>query len=589
MNNGMFEGVVMADDDFGMHGNDDMFDVYDEIDTKPKKSGSKKKTIPVEIQYEGYTLEKAQPRAGDRPSWARVGQRQLPHEDKALINIAKQWRKKQGPRKTMEDDFRLLTSNQQGVVNRLLEDRDRKEKTKNAKWILYDVQRIGPLSTWRGIITEVKKIQVILKRVDKTLPLNKNGEYVLRKNGITNEYPDRDLIDLTEVTTIKQKKDKKVKKSRSLDDLFDNMNDDPLSYNMGNMGMGLGLPPPPPNHGRNNSNADNQAPRNIADPFAALGPPPPPMHQQNGMPGGFGLDHHHNGPGQFPPPPFPQQPFHQQPTSARQSASNIHPFQPDPAVASMAQFDLPPMNHGQQWPHPHQHGLERARTRSHSRDRRHSNRHPSISVDTGNMRRLENKIDDLTLQMANLNQPESDTSDFAEEELWSSPSDGWSFTPPSSPRSHFSDQKARGSLERRLSSAGRDPRYVAGYRSNRISDVGAIVPHSSYRNDRREYAPEYRRSSKPRPALFHSQTFDDYPIGSTAEQRYLPPAAPQPPRLSRRYTEHSGDRYEPRGYDDRRPSDYRGYGEPRGFADRYDGGRRDSGYGRRSNSNVYYD
>ena len=562
MNSGMFEGIVEGpypDDDYSPRGNKDMFDVYDDFDQAPKKN---KKKVPVEIQLEGFMLEKAAPKPGEHSSWARVGRRPLPFDSKALIDIAKKHRRQS--RGTIDEDFKQLSSNQQGVVNRLLEERRRKEKTKNADWILYDVQRNGKWG-WRSV--DIKKIQVIIKRVDKNIPL-KNGEYV--KSAVKNQYHDAEIIDLAEATNVGKKKDKKMKKSKSLDDLFDH--DD------------MGILPLPRDHGRSNSNHnqfDIPMPRDTRPQFDQMQmPPPPPNHPPAGA---YPLDH--NGPGlmppPFPPPQFPPQQFNQPyPTSARQSFTNVNPFTPNSDVASPIQFDLPPMN-DPQWPHPHGNGMERARTRSRSRERRHSTRRPSIGVDTSAMRRLENKIDDLSLAMDGRKHMGSEESEYEDESMWSNPSDGRSWTPPSSPQSYFSDHKARGSLDRRRSSSSRDPRYHARYRSHRYHDA-EVVPASSYRSDHRHYSPEYRRGSN-RPSVVHSRTYDDYPVGSAAEPRYLP-AAPQPPRPVRRLTEGA---YRDQEYDGRRPSDFRDYrDDSRRFGDRYDGGRRESAYDDRRRSYV---
>jgi hypothetical protein len=575
MNQGMFEGIVEGpypDDDYSPRGNKDMFDVYDDFDQAPKKN---KKKVPVDIQYEGFMLEKAQPKPGEKPSWARVGRRPLPFDDKAMVDMVKKHRRQKGG--TIDDDFKQLTSNQQGVVNRLLEERRRKEKTKNADWILYDVQRFGK---WKWRTVDVRQMQVIIKRVDKNIPL-KNGEYV--KNAVKNQYHDFEIIDLAEPTNNGKKKDKKMKKSRSLDDLFDPV-DDPLGLN-----MNMGMPPPPRDHGRNNNNHnqfDNHMPRDNRPQFDQM-PPPPPLHPPTGA---FPGDH--NGPGQFPPPPFPPQQFQQPyPTSARQSFTNVNPFLPDPEVASPVQFDLPPMN-DQQWPHPHPNGMERTRTRSRSRERRLSTRRPSIGVDTSMIRRLESKIDDLSIAVDGRKHMGSESSEYEDESMWSNPSDGRSWTPPSSPQSFFSDHKARGSLDRRRSSSSRDPRYHARYRSHRYQDA-EVEPAYSYRSDRKHYSPEYRRGSK-RPSIVHSQTYDDYPVGRAAEPRY-PPAAPQPPRITRRLTEYSDrDQYEnrDRDYDDRRQGDFRDLRDSRDVQDSrrygngYDGGRRESAYDGRRRSYV---
>jgi hypothetical protein len=581
-------GIVEAWPEDEYRGNDDLgFDLHDDYDQKPKKNknnSNSKKTL-VEIKHEGYTLEKAQPRVGEKPSWARIGQRPLPFDDKTLVDMVKRHRKRKGT--TVDEDFKQLTVNQQGVVQRLLDDRKRKEKTKNAEWILYDVQRFGQ---WKWRTVDVKQIQVILKRVDKTIPL-KNGEYV--RNAVKNQYHDFEIIDLAEPTSnnsSKKNKDKKLKKAKSYDDVMFEASDDPL-------GLSLGLGSNQRDHGRHNSNTHNHFDQQMRDqrpPWDQMPLAPPPMQPP---PGAFPQDP--NGPGPFgQPPPFPPQQFHQpQPQSARQSQTNIqHPFQPDPNVASMAQFDFPPNINDPILPHPHQNGMDREPAHTQHRERRLSARRQSMSGDPGNIRRLEDKLDSLTIQLGSRKHGGSESSEYGDESVWSYPSDGHSWTPPSSPRSYFSEHRARGSLERRRSSTSRDPRYHPRYRSHRYRDA-EIEPAYTYRSDR-PYSPEYHRRGSKRPSLIHAATYaaDDYPVGSSAQPRALPPA-PQPPRqLQRRLTGFEDrDRYENQGYDDRRSDfrdrhDSRDVPDSRRFDDRYDSRRRDSVYegGRRRSSQQYW-
>ena len=544
INVGPFEGVAegpafdVGHDDYGR----DPFDDYDAFERKPKnKKKNKDDKAPVETRYEGYTLEKAQPRTGENKSWARIGKRALPFDDKALLDMAK--RHRQRTRTGPDQDFKLLSSNQQGVVNRLLEEQRRFEKQKNADWVLYDVQRFGK---WHWTSMEVKKIQVILKRIDKNQQA-KNG-LSSSKNDTKTLYQDFEIIDLA--VDPNKKKDKKAKKSRSLDDL--DPLDDPL-------GLGQGMPMDPRDRG-----FDQHMPQGSRDHFDAI--PVPPMGPPGAIPvgpppGAIPIDQ--NGPNQFP--PF-QQPY---PTSARQSFHGMNPFQPNPDVASPVQFDQ--HMDGQPWPHPHQGGMDRMRPRSQSgpRERRQSARRPS--VDARKFRQLSDKVEDLNYKMSNWRMG-SESSEYDEDSIFSSPpSDGQSFSPPSSPRSYFSEVKPRrGSLERRRSSTSHDPRYHPRYRSHRYQDTEIEPAYSNYPDGRRDNGPEYRRHSK-RPSLHHSQTYDDYPVGRGAEQRYLP----APPRPMRRLTEY-GDNYDYRGeYDDQRR---RGQPAPDydAFREGYEAARRDS-------------
>ena len=535
------------DDDYDRH---DQFEDYEDVSRKPKKNkknNNKEVKMPVEIKYEGYILEKAQPRQGEKPSWERVGKRTLPFEDKELLDSAK--RRRQRSRTTVQQDFKLLSSNQQGIVNRLILERKQQEKNKSAEWILYDVQRSVQ---WKWRSMEVKKLTVILKRVDKNHLKNKENSM----RGAKESYHAADIIDLA-VDPNKKNVNKKPKKSKSFDD-FGPL-EDPLGH-----GMGI---PPPPNHGHNHDIFPG--PRGSRDQFQPMPqmPPPPPNHPPpNHVPlGAFPVDQ--NMPEQFhqPFPPNPRQPF-----------PNMNPFQPNPEVASPLQFD------GPEWPLPHPHGggMDRPQTRSPGRN---MNRRPSArraSTDADKIRALEEKIDNLSFDVRNGQQMGSDSSDFDEGSIFSlPPSDSRSFTPPSSPRSHFSEGKPRGSLDRRRSSASRDPRYHARYRSHQYQDT-EIEPGYSHHSERRFNAPEYRRSSGKRPSLHHAATYDardDYPVGRGAELRALPPPRP----LQRSLTEHP-DTYDFRDYDElRRPSDMRE--RPRRISrnfdpvqEAYEAGRRDS-------------
>ena len=482
------------------------------------KDNKKDDKTPVGDKYEGYMLERANPRGtGEKLSWSRVGKRALPFSEKKLYEIMRAHRKRSG--KTSEEDFAALSSNQRGIIDRLILDRKLNEKNKNADWVLVDVQKDV---SWKWRTVDVRKIQVIIKRYDKN---QASGTGNHAAGGGKTSYQFGEIIDLSEPP--EKKKDhnnngkdgaKKPRKPNNLDNL-DNLDilGDPLGLG------GFGPPPREQNHGHGHGppHGHNQPMHN--DLFAGQpmppppgplpGPPPPPMHNLNGFgpntPIPFGPNH---GPG---------------------PRMIEHPFQPNPEFAVPDPYESPPM-HGQEFPHPHMGGA-RVRTRSHSQRRKSSTRRPS--VDPRVVEEMQDEIEQLKEERYQRNEREARSrmdrfrfgsegseESYDEESIFSPPpSDGRSFTPPSSPRSQFSERMARGSLERRHSS--RDPRSLPRYRSNgyKYREV-EVEPAYTHRNDSRRFSPDRRRHSS-RPRLHHSQTHDEYSTGGG--QRFLPPAQPR--------------------------------------------------------------
>ncbi|KAK3691527.1 hypothetical protein LTR37_018604 [Vermiconidia calcicola] len=551
LSQGPFDGVPMAQviDDSDQYGNDPMADW--DLDVKPKKTKKniKEDKTPVELKYEGYVLEKATPRPGENWSWARVGQRPMPFQEKKLFETAQRHRQRTGL--NSQRQFHELTSNQQGVILRLIEDRQQTEKNKNAEWILYDVQKEVD---WKWTSREVKKIQVIIKRVDKNT--TKTGELGIR--GIKPSYQDDEIIDLAVEPQKKKDKDKdksskKTKKSKSLDGL--DMLDDPL---------GLGLDQPPLNNHDYNNHSDHNHHSNhnnhqMQHNDIMPAPPPQPHHAS---PGAAPMDHmaHNQLPPGFQPPHI---------MNAGQQFPNMHPFAPNANIPMPQPLDMPPLMDGNEWPHPHHHS-EGVRARSRSQGRRPSARHSSM--DRQRPSRMEDKLQRLNTKASNRWNDESSDSFHEDDDIFSSPpSESRSFTPPSSPRSHFSESRMRPSLERRKSAQSPNPRYHPRYRSQSRRDV-EIEPEYTYRDDGRRYSPGPRRHAG-RPTLQHSVTYDDYP----REQRYLASRAPtpQPPRaLQRRLTEYEDD------YDfrDREVGDWRRRSDARALQDVPDYRRRSSRY-----------
>lgn len=137
----------------------------DEMPARPangKKAKADKKAFePVETMFEGTMLEKAEPLIGGKLTWARVGKRSLPFDEKKLVALVREHR--QQTRSGPAADFSRLSSNQQGVITRLIEERQLQEKNGDADWILVDVVRYGvPHFFTRPM--DVRKLRVILKR-----------------------------------------------------------------------------------------------------------------------------------------------------------------------------------------------------------------------------------------------------------------------------------------------------------------------------------------------------------------------------------------------------------------------------------------
>lgn len=87
--------------------------------------------VPVDMPYEGYILERQDPYPGERSTWARVGRRNLELSEEQLqniVNVHRQKTRKAG--KTPQNDSLTPSSNQQGIVNRLLAQQQRSERDK---------------------------------------------------------------------------------------------------------------------------------------------------------------------------------------------------------------------------------------------------------------------------------------------------------------------------------------------------------------------------------------------------------------------------------------------------------------------------
>jgi hypothetical protein len=296
----------------------------------------------------------------------------------------------------------------------------------------------------------------------------------------------------------------------------------------------------PKSQHQNNAGPSNQRPPHGAIPAppmhgGPMHPPPtqpPPMHQQN--------MHQQSMQQQIPVPPL--QPIFQPPypVSARQSSQNMsgNPFAPFPNVAAPPDLNMPPMD-GVEFIHPHmgqqqQHrSISRPRARSFGhgdQQRAQSARRPSMEA-RRHSSRPGNGFDDMQRQMQNFSFEDDSYDSMRDDESVFSlpPSETYSLTPPSSPRSHFSDRQHQ-ALQRRRSTSYRQSRYRPKHRSSSFQDA-VVVPYRS-RDDQLVRREPLRRAV----------TYDDYPDGRAMDKRYI--RAPDPPRLHQRsVTMYPGDGY----------------------------------------------
>ncbi|KAK4546440.1 hypothetical protein LTR36_002117 [Oleoguttula mirabilis] len=493
----------------------------DDVDPKPKKKKDRKPTEPVEVRFEGYMLQRAEPLRGQKPTWARVGKRDLPFDDKKLETLVKEHRLK--TRTGPATDFAQLTANQQGVVNRLVEDLKQTEKNFAADWVLADVQRSGIPHLTRPM--EVRKIRVIIKRQDRNYTKPESGT----NPGSASTYQSYEIIDLNEpVAAAKGGKAKKGGKKQQDDGIMDVLDG---QFGVGIPGMGQD-----PAYGRGGVHGQGQGPFQGHNEDQGQGYQHQQQQQQHYQPGPMG-DPMGMGMGQHPPPlppgAFPvEQPF--QPPVSPPFVGN--PFQPNPEFVQPGQYQSPFMGESQDAV-----GGQRPRARVPLR----SLSRPRRSSSARRMRQLEGEVEDLKDKMENWHI--SSGSSAEGDSVFSRAQSGGSFTPPSTPP--LSDAgRPRGSLHRRKS-LDRRPSYRAQPRDRRYTDEHAEVrpaytpqPRAArhaperhrYSPERSPYSPErlqYSREERPRyrqerpryveqPRLQRSVTYDDYPVGRAAEPRF---------------------------------------------------------------------
>lgn len=483
--------------------NDRHWNPYDgDSDSKQKKNKKNKGTQqrggpPVDIHYEGYLLEKADPYPGEKATWSRVGKRSMLLGEERLRQLIKAHRLK--TRQSPQKDLAQLHSNQSGTINLLIAQRQEEERQKNAEWILADVQCYYKET---GLFSkkEVKKIQVILKRQEKPQIKDKDKEKDKLYRPESKSYNHAEILDLDEPQT--KPKNKKNKKARSFEHL-DHFNDG------GPHGLGIGnnnfQPPPipmPHNQGGYPMQNDNFI-------------PPPPQNVQMNSP----YDPQN---GAFPPPP----PFARHQSMREPLFQNQNPFLANPDIAHPAQYNE---SHSldDDWQYSPREG-EQKRRRSQSQPRRSSMRRKSR--DAGKFDRLEAKVDNLTsLFHGQAISDGSSQGSYEDDSMWSRDG-GRGFSDASAPTRY----SGRGSLERTKSG----PR--SRYRSHRYSDAD-VEPAYSHYGERRQSRHSRRMSGRPN-VLHRSETYDDYPMGRGAEPRY----APQPMRRLTYYDDPHDD------YDDGR-------------------------------------
>lgn len=470
---------------------------------KKNKGDKDKKKSQVEVQYEGFMLEKAAPdQIGEKPNWSRAGHRPLPFSDAKLAEICRKVRVEYrvGPLYVLT----RLSADQQGVINRLVAKRQLDEKNKDAEWVLECVRKYTE-KHWRTRTIETVKIMVILKRQDR----NATKATTLKGGTKGFQFQQSEIIDLSAPM-----KDKKKDKNKNK-----NHDEGPREVPMGG-----GLQDPfadvghGPGHGQHHDN-----------PIMNVPPPPPGHHQQP--------QHHHQGhqpqwppQGAIPVNQFPEQQQH------GPMPHEGNPFQPNPQFNFPGAFDMPPNMDPQRQNHFQTRNMTpngRRDSRSSSREeRRYQQQRDSARLD----RRLElledrigdrfdefiNKVEDWNLR--DERNSSSDRSFGDRDDVWSAQSGG-SFTPPSTPPLSAVMDGPNGTLGRRGSKGYRRDAYYRDSNPNRRS-AGQIVlePYTNRQHGRRRSdftAPSPPRRST-RPLLHHGHTWngggrDDYPHGVYAE------------------------------------------------------------------------
>ncbi|KAK3059035.1 hypothetical protein LTR09_000601 [Extremus antarcticus] len=515
------------------------------------------KEKPVEVRHAGFMLERLKAndtevdrrksrtrQAPETRSWSRVGTQELHYDEQQLIKVANDHLKRSG--KSVHEHFRALGSSERAAVNDLVLHQMSNEKNKNAKWVYYDISRD---KAWvKGGLwtrTEITRgLQVILKRIDNTPYKGSTMTATMKtttKNGKDVGRDDKQVLQDLEFMDFSLDHNKKKANTNTNANNNNNNNgtkkpkkqvrNDELPDAIAFAGLGLSdTEPMPQNYQQHNTG------HHVQD----FGPPLDYFNQQVPPPV----------PGAIPINRMPPQPIHPpHPISARHQQQEPHPFNPLPGVPGVGFLPAPgdfesPHMHGSEWPHPHQHQhSESMRGHAGGQERRpKSARRASVGADPRRMSQLENKVEELTsiIQDFQVGDSSSDSQRDGDSGFSRGFSPTRSWTPPSSPRSHYSEARQRRSLERGKSVSSR-PKY----RSQQYREVDIEPGYTHRRRDDRDRRPR-------RLALTRAVTVDDYPVGHGAEPRLV--RAPEPPRMQRRSTEY-GDGYDyrerERDYDQR--------------------------------------
>ena len=561
---------------------------------KPKKQkGAQPKVYqPVDVAYEGYLLERVAASNNGKLSWGRVGKSSLPCDEKKLADLAKKHR--QVSKSDPVTEYSQLSPKQRGVVDQLIKKRQMQEQHPNADWVLLDVLKRGIPHYTRPM--EVQKLQVILKRQDRTL--TKPNTRTARAATTVNQAIEiidvnEPLIELKSDKNLAQTGNKKKQPKQSFnagDEFLDVEN--PMAINHQPSGPppmpNSAAPPvqPPPMMGPPGAIPAPPIGHPGAIPAPPMGPPPipvehlhpnqgPPMSWNNAgppphmLPAGGGMPNPPNHPHQ------PQNAFEPGPLPLH------NPFQPNPDIANPQHFESPfydeavaGVNRRASRPHP------RMRVRSPSPDEsvfRTPSPRRQRSDSAKKMQQLHDKMKSLEEKLEHWHV--SSGSSAEAESVLSQPT-GPSSTPPSTPPL----SEPRGSLHRRKSH-DRRPHYRSQPRGDRgyVDEYAEVRPGiSSYdRSGRQQYSREGRSRPRyppplPPPApLERAISYeDDYPAARGVRAgRY------GAPRLPRRLTD-----YEEGGY---YPADFRRESHQQGRREQeaYERGRREgASYGRRRDS-----
>ncbi|KAK5129310.1 hypothetical protein LTR08_003614 [Meristemomyces frigidus] len=523
-------------------------------DIMPKTKKGKKATKPVEISFEGYMLHKAKPSVDQKSSWSRVGKRDLPFDDKKLLALVKDHRLK--TRTGPAADFSQLSSNQQGVVLRLIAQRKEEEQNPNADWVLVDTQKDGIWHFTRPM--EVQKIQVILKRQDKSI--TKPGDRTL--SSLPNTYQSYEIIDLSEPLLPKKTgKSKSDGKRAQVDEASDVFN--------GVIDTGVYLDPRPVNHNQGHGPAHDDRDYQQPQPTFGSNMPdmnPNPMH-------GHGQTHNQgHDRGQYdherhqPLPPF--------------DLPQLQAPPPPPLPPHVDEYPLPP--HGQQYmpppignpfmPNldlvpPEQYRQQSARegnasffTDSQSphvqQNMRPGTPRLQRSTSAKRIRQLECDVESLgsKVDQWHLSSDSSTGGSSAFEE---------SFTPPSTPPR--SERAPRGILHHRKSIDHSNQSWERRSKDQRV----AVKPTHTHQTRPARHSPERRGSSRERPPYSPERPYrspeqrrysverprdsPERPRYSTERPRYSPERPRYSPERARYQEERPRYREEQRRYRDERP------------------------------------